>query len=221
MSVKKQLVVHVILSSFVLFFLICTAKAQEEKSNPYKSVAPQKNERCIICGVELTEEDVVLIVRGRRVPLNSAMVDSFLNNKDMYFRKLQPKGALFYENLTSGRNAALGGVNLGWFLFGSYILLGLIFGGMSGYAAVSKGLSPIQNFFIGFFLSVIGYLYVKSRPSVAGKGEIPAGLVKVPTTHEPVNCQKCGSENHPSADACSGCGAELKPVIDSEVSRAN
>jgi hypothetical protein len=115
---------------------------------------------------------------------------------------------------------ALGGISFGWFLFGLYVLVALVFGGMSGYTAVSKGLKPIPHFFIGFFLSAFGYLYVLMRPAAAKKGEIPAGFVKVPTTNSPVPCAVCGYNNHPSAKQCAGCGGKLQPLIESEVARA-
>ena len=185
----------------------------------YKKVAPKKNERCIICDVPLTEEDFALMVRGRRVPLKAAMFDSFMNNQEKYFSKLQPKSALFQENMDAPAGVAQGGVSMGWFWFGVYVLVGLIFGGMTAYTAVAKGLSAVPHFFIGFFLPVIGFAYVMSRPSSVKKGEIPDGLVKVPTTSAPEQCPKCNYTNHPSATACAGCGAELQPEIASEVSK--
>lgn len=181
---------------------------------------PKAGERCIICKVPLSEEDVILIVRGRRVPLKQAMVDSFLNNQEKYFAALQPKSALFHENIDVPAGVAQGGISMGWFLFGSYIFVALIFSGLSGYTAVSKGLPAIPNYFIGFFFSIFGYLYVLTRPAMAKKGEVPEGLVKVPTTYSPVPCEKCGCTNHPSARECSGCGAELEPSMQSEVERS-
>jgi hypothetical protein len=167
-----------------------------------------------------TLNDVTLIVRGRRVPLHRTMVDSFLRTQEKYFSAKQPKSAVFQEELSAPTGAALGGISSGWFLFGLYVLVALVFAGMSGYTAVSKGLSPIPHFFIGFFLSAFGYLYVLTRPVVARKGEIPAGLVKVPATFSPVACPVCGYTNHPSAAQCAGCSAKLEPVTQSEVARA-
>jgi hypothetical protein len=194
---------------------------QKEIQSEYSTAVPKSGERCIICGMSLTEDDLVLIVRGRRVPLKSVMVDSFLGNQEKYFAKLQPKSALFQENLEAPPGVAQGGISSGWFLFGLYILVALIFSGMSGYTAVSKGLNPIPHFFIGFFFSAFGYLYVLRRPATVKKGDIPAGLVKVPTTNGPVPCPKCGNTNHPSAKQCADCGAKLKPRFQSEVERVS
>lgn len=204
----------------LLFLHPTFAMAQQSESDlPYKSVAPKANERCVVCGVALTEEDLALIVRGRRVPLKQAMVDSFLNNREKYFSKLQPKSALFQENLEARKGTAQSGISLGWFWFGIYVLTALIFAGLSSYSAVSKGLPAIPNFFIGLLLHVIGYVYVKTRSAAADKGEIPRGFVKVPTTRTPTVCPKCGAGNHPSAKKCSGCGAEIQPTVSSEVSK--
>ncbi|MFQ5709750.1 MAG: hypothetical protein ACE5HO_20030 [bacterium] len=205
---------------FSLFFQTDLTWAQGSSAQTkYKRVAPKPGERCIICGVPLTEKDVTLIVRGRRVPLKHAMLDSFLNNEEKYFATLQPKSALFQENLEAPAGVAQGGITLGWFVFGLYVLGALVFAGMSGFTAVSKGLNPIPNFFIGLVFSVFGYLYVLTRPSLVNKGEIPAGLVKVLTTHTPVPCPKCGHTNHPSAVQCPSCGAALDPSMQSEVDR--
>ena len=212
--------------SFYLALAFCLLalplRTQENASQtPYQSVRPKLGDYCTVGNVPLdTLQDVALIVRGRRVPLHRTMVDSFMRTQEKYFSQQQPKGALFQEELSAAKGAALAGVTSGWFLFGLYVLVALIFAGVSGYTAVSKGLPPIPNFFIGFFLSALGYLYVLTRPAVAKKGEIPGGLVKVPLTHAPVPCAACGYQNHPSAKQCVGCGGKLEPMMQSEVARA-
>jgi len=209
-------------AGLVLGILALPLWAQENlPQTPYQAVRPKLGDYCTVGNVPLdTLQDVALIVRGRRVPLHRTMVDSFMRTQEKYFAQQQPKGALFQEELSAPKGAVLGGVTSGWFLFGLYVLVALVFAGMSGYAAVSKGLPPIPNFFIGFFLSALGYLYVLTRPAVAQKGEIPAGLVKVPTTLAPVPCSRCGYQNHPSAKQCVGCGGKLEPAMQSEVARA-
>ena len=212
--------------SFYLALAFCLLalplRTQENASQtPYQSVRPKLGDYCTVGNVPLdTLQDVALIVRGRRVPLHRTMVDSFMRTQEKYFSQQQPKGALFQEELSAAKGAALAGVTSGWFLFGLYVLVALVFAGVSGYTAVSKGLPPIPNFFIGFFLSALGYLYVLTRPAVAKKGEIPGGLVKVPLTHAPVPCAACGYNNHPSAKQCVGCGGKLEPMLQSEVARA-
>ena len=205
----------------VLGLLALPAWAQENAPHTsYQKVRPKWGDYCTVGNVPLdTLQDVALIVRGRRVPLHRTMVDSFLRTQEKYFSRQQPKGALFQEELSAAKGAALAGVTSGWFLFGLYVLVALVFAGMSGYTAVSKGLPPIPNFFIGFALSALGYLYVLTRPAAAAKGEIPGGLVKVPVTHTPVSCAGCGYQNHPSARQCAGCGGKLTPMIESEVAR--
>jgi hypothetical protein len=205
-----------------LCFLAPSLWAQENlPQTPYRAVRPKPGDYCTVGNVPLdTLQDVALIVRGRRVPLHRTMVDSFMRTQEKYFSQKQPKGALFQEELSAPAGAALAGINTGWFLFGLYVLVALVFSGLSGYTAVAKGLPPIPYFFIGFFLSALGYLYVLTRPAAAKKGEIPAGLVKVPATNSPVPCATCGYNNHPSAKQCAGCGGKLQPLIESEVVRA-
>ena len=206
-------------AGFLSLFLIADSSSlAQEAQTRYKSMPPKEGERCIICNVPLSEGDVALMVRGRRVPLKNAMVDSFMKYQEKYFAELQPKSALFQENMDA-MGTAQGGISSGWFLFGSYILIALIFSGLSGSAAISKGLPPSPHYFIGFSFSVFGYIYVLTRATVVKKGEIPEGFVKVPTTHAPVPCKKCGNTNHPSAEKCSSCGAQLEPQMQSEVER--
>jgi hypothetical protein len=216
-------VVLIIFLSYFLFIPVPSLSQSEamddSTESPYQSVPAKPGERCTVCGVPLTEDDIAFIVKGRRVPLNKAMVSEFLQNQEKYFATMQPRSALFQEELDAPAGTALGGVSSGWFLFGLYVLVALIFGGMSGYTAVAKGLKPIPNFFVGFVFSAFGYLYVVTRPRQVEEGEIPSGLVKVPATSAPVSCETCGYTNHPSAKKCANCGASLKPIVQSDVTR--
>ncbi|MCG8607943.1 zinc ribbon domain-containing protein [bacterium] len=218
--VRHNTSVRVFVCTTFLIVLQTTLWSQESKPD-YQSMPPKSGERCIICDVPLTDGDTVLMVRGRRVPLKAAMVDSFMNSQEKYFADLQPKSALFQENLDVPRGAVQGGISLRWFLFGSYVLLALVSAAVSGYAAVSKGLPAIHNFFIGLLLSVFGMIYVLTRPPLAKKGSIPPGMTKVPDTHAPQRCPNCGQSNHPTASLCAYCGQDLTPSYESEISRAS
>lgn len=219
-NLMKNMNRHFPLFLFSCFLLFSLDLAwADTTAGSYLVLPANPGEKCIVCGVPLTEDDVALVVKGRRVPLNRTMVEEFLDNQEKYFARLQPKGALFQEDLSASEGTALGGVTPGWFLFGLYILSALVFGGLSGYAAVGKGLKPIPHFFLGFVFSALGYVYVLARHSQTKDGEVPRGLVKVPLTRSPEPCQKCGHMNHPSARKCAGCGTVLSPEVQSEASR--
>jgi len=128
----------------------------------------------------------------------------------------QPRSALFDKEPGTPRST----LGSGWFWFGLYVLIALICGGLSGYAAVGKGLNPIPCFVAGFCCTIPGYLYVLTRPVNAQADEVPAGLVKVPATSAPVACPQCGYTNHPTAQKCLSCSASLQPTVQSEVARA-
>ena len=186
----------------------------------YSRVPAKNSESCTVCGVELTSDDAALIVRGRRIPLCQAHVETFLNNLERSFSSRQPRSALFQEDLSGPPGTAQGGISQGWFLFGLLVLSSLIFGGLSGYRALSMGLPPLAPFFVGFFLNLPGFLYVISRPAGQGHLKVPKGLVKVPETVAPAPCPACGEVNHPTARQCLACGQELHPSQRSEVTRA-
>jgi len=192
---------------------------RSETANPYPVVPARVGEYCTVCGSALTEDDVALIVKGRRFPVDKSMVDIFLKNPQAYFRTKQIRGALFQEELQAAAGATQSALTGGWFLFGLYILTGLVCAGLSGYIAVSKGLPAIPHFFAGFFLSVFGLLYVLTRSSHVKPGTVPRGLVKVPVTHAPVPCPACGNTNHPAAARCAACGAALAPKLQSDMAR--
>src|SRR6266511_4140931 len=84
----------------VLYFLATLLCAQEIPArSPYPVVPAKAGERCTVCGAPLGEDDVALLVRGRRVPLGKSMVDTFLADEEKYFAEKQPKSALFQEEL--------------------------------------------------------------------------------------------------------------------------
>jgi hypothetical protein len=210
---------------FALLFFIVSAQGTRSQDTTtvggYRAVPSVPGEVCTVSGKVLGSDGVALIVKGRRVPLDTSMVQEFLHNKEHYFATMQPRGALFAESVDAPSGTALGGVSLTWFLLGLYVLFGLLFGGLSSYAAVGKGLSPLTHFFTGFFFIFLGYIYVLSRSSDAREGEIPPGLAKVPLTSEPLPCPHCGNTNHPLAKRCAACGNQLNPGSLAEVDRVH
>lgn len=170
---------------------------------------------CVVCGEQIHVHEPVYLINGQRVPLHgpgSACDIAFRKDPAKFLVALQPRGAF------------LGGepsqVSFGWFVFGSYVLLGLLFGGLCGQAALHRGLAPMRWYLAGFFLNVFAYgavLLTKHKAMNAPAG-IPAGLGKIAATYAPAKCA-CGAENHPSAGKCSSCGKALTPTVASEVSR--
>ncbi len=177
----------------------------------YPRVEVRPGDHCTVSGELLGPNDVCLLVDGRRVPLKKEAVNIFLNNQEKYFSKLQPKSALFTESMGVAKN-----LSIGWFIFGIYVLIGLLFAALTSHAAVGKGLKPIPWFFIGLFFNAFGYLAVLMKKSEAVSA-VPAGFAKVPLTSAPAVCPGCGYENHPSAKSCSGCGTALNPQDKSEI----
>ncbi len=179
---------------------------------------------CLACGqpVDEAHDGIVLQYRGRWVFLHGdecpQCLEHWIADPDALFRELQARSVLFDE----GPGADRPGTHGGWLLFGFYVLAGLVVGGVTGYLAVARGHPPVPWFFMGLFLNVVGLVLLFTR----GRGDlsahpagVPAGLRKVPTTHEPVPCQACGTTNHPAASACSGCGVSLTPSVSSEALR--
>ena len=201
-----------------LFFSTELFGFPDSLSGKYEIVPAQEGERCVVCGNPLSLDDIALIVKGRRVPLKKEMMQEFLANEEKYFVEMQPRGALFQEDSGLKTGTSLGGVGWGWFLFGVYVLAGLLSSGFSGNTALQRGLNPRPYFFLGFFLPVLGYLIVLSRKSEPQQ-DLPHGLVKIPETSKPIACPACGFTNHPTARTCSGCKKPLSPLRASEASQ--
>jgi len=206
--------------ALTLFLSTPVLSSPDSIATRYKVVPSREGERCIVCGNTLSNSDIALIVRGRRVPLKKEMMQEFLDHEEKYFADMQPRGALFQEDAGSNSGTSLGGVGWGWFLFGVYILSGLIFSGLSGNAAVRRGLPARPYFFIGFLLPLLGYLFVLTRRSVL-QGDLPHGLTKIPETSQPIACPACGFTNHPTARTCLGCKNPLSPTRVSEASQVS
>jgi hypothetical protein len=179
-------------------------------------VEPRAGETCIVCDKTVGAMDRVYEVEGQRVPVHKGVCEAaFALDPERFLARLKPRGAF----LGAEPNLAPR-IWWGWFAFGIYVLLGLMFGAMSAYRAVNHALRPWPWFLAGFFLNVFGFLAQVARPvgdsSMAG---LPPGLVKVPTTYSPRVCPRCGATNHPSATSCAECGNKIEPLVTSEVSR--
>lgn len=183
---------------------------QQTKKLDYKFTEVIEGDHCTVSGHELSKDDIALLVQGRRVPLKKEALDIFLENPEKYFSKLQAKSALFTEDMKNSKN-----LSYNWFLFGIYVLIGLIFAALSSHKAVAKGLKPVPWFFGGLFFNAFAYLAILTKNSKA-KGDIPPGLTKVPLTSKPSECPACGYQNHPTAKICSSCGNNLKSELKSE-----
>ena len=203
-----------------LLFPVLVFASEPQPESRYPTVAAEVGELCIVCGRPVSGSDVAIILKGRRMPVMKDMAASVLKNPEIYFKSKQAKGALFQEDFQAPPGAVQAGVSLGWFLAGLYVLSALVFGGLSGVAAVSKGLPPISGFWFGLGLNVFGYLYVLTRPSQAVAHGVPAGLMKAPVTQSPLACPQCGNTNHPAAASCALCHVSLSPQGQSDLSRA-
>lgn len=160
---------------------------------------------------------VLKIPKNFLPPFQTTTNDTLTQPLEKVSSRESPQSALFKSDMPR-ENSNPAETNWLWLWLGLYVLSGLIFGGLSGYAAISRGLPQRPYFFIGFFLSVIGYVYVVTRP-IRVKQNVPAGLVKVPETYAPVPCKKCGYTNHPASKKCAGCGTSLHPRLASDVDR--
>jgi hypothetical protein len=183
----------------------------------YPVVEPRAGETCIVCNKAIGTTDRVYKVEGQRVPVHAGVCEAALaGDPERFLARLKPRGAFLGAEPNLGPN-----FSWGWFAFGIYVLLGLVFGAFCAYRAVNHAVKPWPWFLAGFFLNVLGFLALVTRPagdsSMAG---LPPGLVKVPTTYSPRVCPRCGAMNHPSATTCVGCGNKIEPLVTSEVVRA-
>ncbi len=170
---------------------------------------------CLVCGDAIVGPGLLLVHRGRQVFLCSeACSNAFASSTETYFRRLQPRGALFDEEAWT----ASGTLNDAWLWLGLYVLAGLLFGAACSYLAVNRGQPATPWFFAGLLVNLLALAAILVWPKKPpGELEgIPSGLKKVPLTRAPVLCPACGNENHPAATACLGCGAALQPTVRAE-----
>ncbi len=212
--------ITVALSAIAITAFLGLASAQtsapQETENLLKNhttMPIKEGDRCFVCNIPLAENGVAFLYRGRRVTVATFHVQAFFNNPLKYFSKLQPRGALFQEDVIPESP-----LKPGWLIFGIWITLGLVAAAFCTHTALRKGRSPVTWFFIGLAANLIGVL-LALRQSPLVRVDLPPNLAKIPTTVSPVPCPDCGVENHPSARACSGCGAQMQPTMESEVQR--
>lgn len=172
---------------------------------------------CVVCRKEIHAQDPIYLIGGQRVAVHgpgSPCDVAFRSDPEKFLATLQPRGAFL-----GGKPSEQAGI--GWFLFGAYVLTGLIFAGLCGQLALEHGHPTLGWYLAGFFLNVVAYgvLRAKRAGAVQAPAGVPGGLGKISATYDPVLCT-CGAENHPSARQCSTCGRELKPQVNSEVARS-
>ena len=203
----------IFIAAFLGFMPVQVVATQGAPDTLNDQKAPlKKGDRCLVCNVLLDENGLGFLYRGRRVTLHIQHAQTFLDNPLHYFSKLQPRGALFQEDVLRSP------VNLGWLILGIWMVLGLVAAAFCTHTALRKGFPPVIWFFIGLVANLIGVLLVLRQPPVA-QVDLPPRLGKIPVTAPPVRCPKCGAENHPSARQCTGCCAEMQPTMASEVTR--
>ena len=130
---------------FVFILLALPAYAQEKLSShglEYSVTEVRPGDHCIVSGKMLGQDDICIMVEGSSVQMKREDLDIFLQNPERYFARLQPKSALFTEDMGQGKP-----LNLSWFFFGVYVLAGLVFSALTSHTAVAKLLSPIPWFF--------------------------------------------------------------------------
>jgi hypothetical protein len=181
-------------------------------------VEARHGETCIVCGEPLGEHDPVYLIDGQRVPVHRQCDALLTREPNRYLAAMRPRGAFLGADTKPATTASWM-----WLAIGAWVLAGLVCGGLGSYVALNRGLPPARWFFLGFCLNALSLVALLARASPAKASPdagVPRGLVRVPSTHAPRPCPHCGKLNHPSASACSRCGAALEPAVESEVPKA-
>ena len=175
---------------------------------------PAAGEQCLVCRQLIDYGDIVEIrYKGRVFHVSAGMVDDFKADPDRYFYVMQARSGLFDE--ASVETPAM---SMGWLGFGIYVLLGLVFGAATAYAALNRGLPARKWFVAGMLVNVVALVVLLVSKREAERHE--RGLSKIPTTPSPLACANCRGTNHPLASECSSCGHALRPSGEPETARA-
>jgi len=172
---------------------------------------------CLACNDPIHGHDPVYMVEGQRIPIHEQEVSKDLPGQlQQLLALVQPRGAFI------GARQAQRALSSVWFWSGLYILVGLVFGALCAHRSLHTGYGAMGWFLAGMAFNVFAYLVLRMRPrrEILAPAGIPHGLGKIAATYSPESCPKCGTLNHPSAAACSGCRAQLEPKLSSEVARA-
>ena len=201
--------------TLVLAFATAARAAQEEPIRlPGDPAELPSVMHCPVQGHEVTDRSRVVEWRGRRYFLGTdACVEKFMEDPETFARTIEPRAALFRSQSPSEMS-----YGPGFLLASLLIVLGLVSGGASSYVAVQKGHPPVPWFLAGLFLNVVALAAIATRDARSLRFT-KEGLTKMPQTHAPNACPSCARDNHPLAESCAGCGAELSPDTTSEAAR--
>ena len=208
---RSQILIVPVLLLIPLLYGGVSANTELLKKEGVVILSTKNGEHCLVLGVLLDENGIAFIYRGRRVTLHRDAIATFVENPSKYFSKLQPRGALFQEDETWS-------LGLGWLFLGVWMTLGLACGAAASHLALRKGRSPGFWFAAGVATNLVALATLLMRPT-SDTLALPNRLAKIPNTSPPLRCPECQAENHPTAKACSSCGAILAPAMESEIQR--
>lgn len=176
----------------------------DPQAREFQETTVQTGDRCLICDAPLTEDDLVLQYKGRRVPLTKGYRDEFISHPEKYFWKLQSKGALFTEHESSADYTLL------------YVVIGILCvivnASITTSLAMTRSGSAQFWFTLGLLLPVVSILYVLSQNT----SSTTPGIAQGATTYAPAICEHCNAAVHPNAAFCSACNMERNPLQPSE-----
>lgn len=197
-----------------IFPLMMAAAAEPQRLQPDPTPLPNPL-HCPVDGGIVEDRRFGALWQGKRFYMESEhCLDMFMTDPEKFARRVEPRAALF-----SAPRADRPSYSPAFLYLGIFVVVGLISGGITSYLGVQKGLSGRNWFALGFLLNIIAIaLVVRDR----GQETLfqKKGFCKTPQTFDPVTCPACSKLNHPSARRCSGCGAQLRPSVESEVARA-